>query len=126
MEIDDQLAERLNHFKLVVVPSIGPESFGLVALEGIACGCAVIASDIGGLKEAVGPCGVTVPPADANALAEQIRLSLTTPGFVEKCQANARDHLEQFTIEAVATKYLNVFSSAVQMSRRPTLQPSLA
>jgi len=44
--------------KVMVVPSTWREPFGVVALEGIATGCAVVASEGGGLPDAVGPCGL--------------------------------------------------------------------
>lgn len=59
---------------VVVVPSIKPEPFGLVAIEGMAAGRAVIASDHGGLSEIVvdDETGTLVPPADAAALARAL------------------------------------------------------
>jgi glycosyltransferase involved in cell wall biosynthesis len=58
---------------LCVVPS-HYESFGLVALEAMACGVAVIAAQTGGLPEVIenGCTGLLVPPGDAKALAEAI------------------------------------------------------
>ena len=49
---------------IMIVPSIWEEPFGVVALEGIAAGCAVVASQGGGLPEAVGPCGILFPNGD--------------------------------------------------------------
>jgi len=59
--------------EIVVVPSFG-EGFGMVALEAMERGRAVIASDAGGLPEIVeaGETGLIVPPADASALAAAI------------------------------------------------------
>jgi glycosyltransferase involved in cell wall biosynthesis len=44
-----------NHIDLMVVPTIALEGFGLVVLEAMACGTPVIASNLGGLSEAMGP-----------------------------------------------------------------------
>lgn len=57
---------------VALVPSAIPESFGLVAVEAMASGKAVIASDIGGLSEVIadGVNGLLVPPGDECALAE--------------------------------------------------------
>lgn len=59
---------------VVVVPSLG-EGFGMVALEAMERGRAVIASAVGGLPEIVvdGETGLLVPPGDAEALAGAIR-----------------------------------------------------
>lgn len=53
-----------------VVPSVEPEPFGLVALEAMAAGAAVVAARSGGLPEAVGTAGLVVPPGDVAGLAE--------------------------------------------------------
>lgn len=57
---------------VLVVPSVWPEPFGLTALEGMAAGCAVVASRIGGLPEAVGQAGILVPPNNPVALTETL------------------------------------------------------
>ena len=66
---------------LCVVPS-HYESFGLVALEAMACGVAVVAAQTGGLPEVVenGTTGLLVSPGDANALAGAIGELLGDPG----------------------------------------------
>jgi D-inositol-3-phosphate glycosyltransferase len=55
------------------------ESFGMVALEAMACGAPVIASDVGGLTQLVrhGETGLRVPPRDPDALAEAIEYLLS-------------------------------------------------
>ena len=60
--------------EVVVVPSLG-EGFGMVALEAMEHGRAVIASAVGGLPEIVddGSTGLLVPPSDVGALAAAIR-----------------------------------------------------
>jgi glycosyltransferase involved in cell wall biosynthesis len=69
-----RIASVLERAEVVVVPSLG-EGFGMVALEAMERGRAVIASAVGGLPEIVdeGVTGMLVPPADVNALAAAIR-----------------------------------------------------
>ncbi len=67
-----ELSDLLNLHQILIVPSVWQEPFGIVALEGIACGCVVVGSDGGGLKDAIGPCGVTFPNGDAAALADRL------------------------------------------------------
>jgi len=57
----DDLADVMNRHRVLAVPS-RVEAFGIVALEGLACGCAVAVSDVGGLPEAVGACGIRFAP----------------------------------------------------------------
>lgn len=59
---------------IAVVPSIEPESFGLVAAEAMAAGKPVVASSLGGLLDIIetGVSGLLVMPGDAQALADAI------------------------------------------------------
>ncbi len=114
---DEHLAERYCAHRIAVAPSIGADSSSAI-LEAIASGCAVIASDVGSHCEAVGDCGWTVRAADATALATQLRIALNNPKSVEERQSHAREHLSQFTAEAVAIKYLRILQAAAQLRRR--------
>ncbi|MFD6163559.1 glycosyltransferase family 4 protein [Oerskovia sp. NPDC060287] len=67
-----RVREILRTADVVVVPSRWAEPFALTALEGMAAGAAVVASDIGGVPEAVGSGGVLVPPDDVRALAQAL------------------------------------------------------
>ncbi len=73
----DSLVYHYSAAEMVVMPS-HYESFGMVALEAMACGTPVIASKVGGLAFSVqdGQTGFLVPERDAEALAAKIRLLL--------------------------------------------------
>ena len=105
------LAQCLNAHNIMVVPSIWREPFGIVALEGIACGCVVVGSESGGLKEAIGPCGVTFPNGDADALAARPEALLSSPQLMVHYRADAATHLSAYTKAAVAEKYLRIFAA---------------
>src|SRR6266849_6276578 len=60
---DAELTEELRLAKLLVAPSLGRESFGMVLTRAFACATPVVASDIAGYQEVVtAACGVLVPP----------------------------------------------------------------
>jgi glycosyltransferase involved in cell wall biosynthesis len=89
-----------------LVPSV-TEPFGLVAIEALACGRPVIASQVGGLQEIVEPgsSGRLVPPNDVPALADAIRQVLRTPER-EAMGASARRRFEQlFSQEAMIGRW---------------------
>lgn len=109
-----QLARLLNAHRVLVVPSIWHEPFGIVALEGCACGCAVIGSDSGGLPEAIGPCGVTFPNGDVEALADRIVGLCSDPSQLLRCRSASQAHLVDYTAESVGAAYLRVFESAIK------------
>jgi phosphatidylinositol alpha-mannosyltransferase len=70
---DEHLTQELSTAKLLVAPSLGNESFGMVITRALACATPVVASDIPGYREVVtSATGVLTPPDDADALADTI------------------------------------------------------
>ncbi|PYK31518.1 MAG: glycosyl transferase family 1 [Verrucomicrobia bacterium] len=106
------LAETLNRHRILAVPSRWAEPFGLVALEGIACGCVVAGSRDGGLKEAIGPCGLTFENGNEQAVAGALKEILTLPETEAKLRARAGEHLQKFRAPVAAAAYLNVIENA--------------
>jgi glycogen synthase len=107
------VARLLRQHKILVVPSLWNEPFGVVALEGIACGCVVIGTSGGGLPEAIGDCGLTVPNGDAEALALGIERLLTEKGLAEHLRARASDHLAKHRPASVAQRYLDIIAQVL-------------
>lgn len=103
----EKLACTLSRHRVLVVPSLWNEPFGIVALEGAACGCTVVGSNGGGLPEAIGPCGRTFPNGDATALAQALRAALA--GTTSPPVATVREHLRRHAPSEVARHYLDVF-----------------
>ena len=87
---------------LCAVPSL-TESFGLVALEAMACGTPVVATRVGGLQTVVenGESGLLVPPGDHAALAEAIEQVLMDHRLRIHLAHGARDRAEHFTWQRV-------------------------
>lgn len=95
-----------------VVPSVWPEPFGMVATEAMACGKAVVASDIGGLKDIVvrGETGLLAPPGDAEALAEAMQYLLGQPAQAEKMGKKGERRVAQcFNIKRTLQELENVY-----------------
>ena len=107
-----ELAVLLNQHRILVVPSRWAEPFGVVALEGIACGCVVVGSSAGGLAEAIGPCGMTFPNNDVRALATVLDDLLRDPARCDSFRRGAQAHLARFTRRHVAGAYLAAMSGA--------------
>ena len=111
---DRELAEILNAHRIMVIPSRWAEPFGIVALEGIACGCVVIGSEAGGLIDAIGPCGLTFPNGDPDALANQIYEIYEDLSRSEDFLKNRDNHLQSFKGEGVARQYLDCFHGVIK------------
>ena len=88
---------------LFVMPSRS-EAWGLAALEAMAHGVPVIASDIGGLREIVEPgrSGWLVPAGDAAALARTIAEAASDAGRLHEIGLAARDRAAHFSVEKMA------------------------
>ena len=110
----DALAELLQRHRVLVVPSIWPEPFGIVALEGLACGCIVVASNTGGLPEALGSLGVLVPAGNAVALAEALARIWTQPFDYLPAPERVAAHLSAHTRDAIADRYLAVINEVAR------------
>jgi phosphatidyl-myo-inositol alpha-mannosyltransferase len=86
---DQHLTEELSAAKLLVAPSLGNESFGMVITRALACATPVVASDIPGYREVVTPgVGALVQPGDPDALATTIEAVLADePARIERGRA---------------------------------------
>ncbi|VWX60084.1 Glycosyl transferase family 1 [Burkholderiales bacterium 8X] len=105
---DEALARTMNRHRVMIVPSLGAEGFGIVALEGLACGCRMIVSNAGGLPEAVGGFADVFPVGDEAALAALLERSLFAP-FAEPMSQGRVRYLQGRIAPNVAREYLDVF-----------------
>jgi phosphatidylinositol alpha-mannosyltransferase len=95
---DESLTTELAAAKLLVAPSLGNESFGMVITRAFACATPVVASDIPAYQELVTPeTGALAPPGDPVALAETIAALLA--------DENARAARGRAARELVASRY---------------------
>ncbi|MDQ7956167.1 MAG: glycosyltransferase family 4 protein [Rhodocyclaceae bacterium] len=108
----EALARCLNRHRTMVVPSMGPEGFGIVALEGLACGCRMIVSEAGGLPEAVAGHADTFAMGDLVALHRLLERALDEG---EPRTAGRGLFLDRHMRPHVASQYLGVFERVVGM-----------
>lgn len=94
----------------VVMPSLY-ESFGMVALEAMACGTPVIASEVGGLGYLVqnGITGYTVPDSNPEALCSKLSGLLNDSGLRKSMGSSAAQHALDYAWENVAEKISAVY-----------------
>ena len=106
--------------EIVVVPSFG-EGFGMVALEAMERGRAVIASDVGGLPEivAAGETGLIVPPGDASGLAAAIVELAGDPARAAALGAAGRARaLAEFSQERCTARTEELYLAALETGAR--------
>ena len=114
----DDLARVLNEHRIAVIPSLWQEPFGIVALETIACGCVAVGSEGGGLRDAIGPCGITFPNGDAEALSGALEQLLRDPARLQSLRQPAELHLRRHRLETIAKRYLAVFTQRLTAGQR--------
>jgi glycosyltransferase involved in cell wall biosynthesis len=110
----EELVRILNRHRILVAPSRYNEPFGIVALEGIACGCVVVGSSGGGLRDAIGSCGRVFPNGDATALAAALHELLRDPAAMNAYLRAAPAHLAEHTGAHQVRRYIEVFESAAR------------
>ncbi|MEX3503887.1 glycosyltransferase family 4 protein [Corynebacterium sp. LK2510] len=81
---DEDKARILGEADIYVAPNTGGESFGIVLVEAMAAGCAVVASDLDAFAavcaaDQANPAGVLFPTGDAAALANELRALIDDP-----------------------------------------------
>ena len=118
-----------HHCAFFVLPS-RHEPMGIVNLEAMVAGKAVIASRTGGVPEIVidGETGALIPPDDAPALAHALRKFADDPALCAELGAAGRRRAESFTWPAIAESYLDIYAKVLGREfRAPApVQPVLA
>jgi glycosyltransferase involved in cell wall biosynthesis len=115
---DDLLVTCYQAADLSVVPSLELEGFGLTTLESLSCGTPVVASNLGGLREAVGILApeLLVPPGDAASLAERLEGALTGT-IAMPSSLECRRYAMQFSWDKVARDHVALFKEILVAHR---------
>jgi D-inositol-3-phosphate glycosyltransferase len=100
------------------------ESFGLVAVEAMACGTPVVASRVGGMQFTVQheQSGLLVPHSDPIAMAEAIERMLTDDDLYRKMCAGARRSAIRYSWQMVSSSIVDVYQQLID-SRVPAPVP---
>lgn len=100
---------------IFVLPSLADPA-PLVICEAREAGCAVIATDVGGIRELLddGQAGMLVPPENADAIADSINALLSDPTLLSDWKRRSQIRIEYLTINRVAHETLEIYSEALQ------------
>lgn len=106
--------EVLNISDLFILPS-SKESFGLSALEAMACGVPVIASDSGGIPEVIshGKSGLLNSVGDTYQMTKNALKLLSNDSILENFKTNAYQQAMKFDIEVILPKYEKLYEQCV-------------
>jgi glycogen(starch) synthase len=116
---DAEAAHEMERATATVMPSIGGEVFGLVALESMLRGCPVIASDIGALREVIADAGLTFPiESDAELAARLLALTRAT-GSASNLRKKARERaVNNFSEGQMIEEHYRIFEKLFAETKR--------
>ncbi|MDP1713497.1 MAG: glycosyltransferase [Anaerolineales bacterium] len=100
--------------EVVVMPSLY-ESFGMVALEAMACGVPVIASEVGGLGYLVqnGFTGYTIPDSDPEDLRDKLSKLLGDTGLRNQMGHSAAEYALDYAWDKIASQIVGVYNEVL-------------
>ncbi len=94
---------------VVVSPSLS-EGFPFGVIEAMACGKMVVATDVGGVREALEGCGVLVPPRSPKSLGMAIVAALQDDAHRREYGARARERaVQQYQLHQMIQAYQDVY-----------------
>ncbi|MBA2609786.1 MAG: glycosyltransferase family 4 protein [Actinobacteria bacterium] len=114
--VDDiELARRLAGADIACLPSLHGESFGIVLVEAMAAGTAIVASDIPGYRAVARPeeHAVLVAPDDSAALGHALRDLLKNKTRRDELVAAGRIRAEEFGMPLLAQAYADIYASLI-------------
>jgi lipopolysaccharide heptosyltransferase II len=114
------IAKLLTQMSVLVVPSVGEEAFGRVAIEAGACGVPVVATRMGGLIDIIEDekDGLLVPADDPRLLADAVLRLLSEPTLAKKLALSLRKKVEvEFNLDRMFKKTLEVYQEAVNRKK---------
>lgn len=106
----EQLAQWYRQMDIVLMPSRS-EGFGLTAIEAMASGCVVVASDVGGLPEVVrdGICGLLHRTEDVADMVAKINTLIGDEALYDRLQAQSLVEVEKYSFERYADAVCDLY-----------------
>ncbi|MDU0477834.1 glycosyltransferase family 4 protein [Staphylococcus chromogenes] len=116
---DAEKAAILGRADIYVAPNTGGESFGIVLVEAMAAGCAVVASDLEAFQDVLqtrsaSPAGLVFRNSDPTDLARALDLLVSFPAVRERLQHVGRTACERYDWEHVGAEIVRVYETVAQ------------
>ena len=121
---DSVLWRELGKADVLCAPSLAGESFGMVLIEAFAAGTPVVASHIAGYSDVVtnGVDGILVPPADPQALAEELQILWHEPERMRAMGEAGRKSAERYAWPRIAEEVAEVYQQAMEPKPAPVMK----
>lgn len=116
---DDEREARMRGCTVYCSPSVRGESFGMVLLEAMASGCALVASDLDGHRNVAtdGVDALLTPVGDAAALAKALRRVLAEEDLRAELVAGGRRRADQLSMAHLAERYVEIYERVLAQAR---------
>lgn len=103
-----------------VAPSIWPEPFGLVIIEAMSRGKAVIGTAVGGIVDIItdGTTGLLIPPGDVPALTNAMQKLIDNPDLREQLGKAGQEDVKRFTADSIVVQFENLYAEMIDETRR--------
>jgi phosphatidylinositol alpha-mannosyltransferase len=98
---------------VLCAPNLGGESFGIILIEGMAAGCAVLASDLAAFRAVANGAAALFPAGRPYELATELTTLLSDPARREGLAEAGRSRAERYSWERVLEDYLAAYLAAV-------------
>ncbi|MDJ0954038.1 MAG: glycosyltransferase family 4 protein [Acidimicrobiia bacterium] len=109
---EEEKVRYLAEATIYCAPNLSGESFGIVVAEGMAAGCAVVASGLPAFVRVAGDTASYVAPGDVAGLAGAIRALLSDPEETSRRGVAARRAVRRFDGAVVAAAYIGAYEDA--------------
>lgn len=123
--LNEDVPDYLRAAKISVMPSVvassgDQEGLGLVAVEALGCGCAVVAFDLPAVRDTIidGKTGLMAEPESSTDLADKIAILLDDEALCADLASEGRRYaLGKFTWTAVGLSYTNIIAGLIDNAR---------
>ncbi len=122
----ERFTEELLAAKVLVAPSLGGESFGMVLTRALACATPVVASDITGYRDVMTPetC-LAFPPGDERALVESVAALLADEPRRQAMGAAGRALAqERYSWDAIGRRLVGIYDGVIGRTQAPAAAAS--
>ena len=106
----------LKSAEVYVAPNLGGESFGIVLVEAMTAGCAVVASDLLSFQDVAGSAASLFATGDVAALAERVSEVLGDPSLAERMSAAGQERAGRFSWRRVGPAYRECYAQVLERS----------
>jgi phosphatidylinositol alpha-mannosyltransferase len=123
---DEEKASRMRGADIFCAPSLHGESFGVVLLEAMAAGTAIVASELPGYRNVARADreALLTPPGDIDALASAIRRVLDEPALARELVTAGDARAQEFSMDTLAERYLQIYRSITSGMHGPLAVPA--